>query len=102
MRLLLDELVPPAVARAVRERGHDVLAVAETSDLRSRADADVLRAAIAEDRAVVTENVRDFMLLDAAVRQRGETHAGLVLILKAGLPTSHGRLVGALTLLLDG
>lgn len=94
-------MFPPAVARALRDRGHDVVAVAETSGLRTREDADILDAAVAQGRAVVTENVRDFMRLDAAVREQGGTHTGLVFILKAGLPTSGGRLVGALTLLLD-
>ncbi len=38
MKLLLDEMWSPAIAAALRERGHDVVAVAERSDLRGKPD----------------------------------------------------------------
>jgi hypothetical protein len=59
-RLLLDEMFAPAVARALRDLGHDVTAVAEIQDLRAPSDADILRTAVDQGRWLVTENVKDF------------------------------------------
>ncbi|MDT5026228.1 MAG: hypothetical protein QOE61_2654, partial [Micromonosporaceae bacterium] len=39
--LLLDEMFPPGLAAALRDRDHNVLAVAERVDMRSMTDADV-------------------------------------------------------------
>lgn len=64
-----------AAARGLRDRGFDVVAVTEDRSLRGLPDADVLAAATAGDRALVTENVRDLLPLARA----GVEHAGLVL-----------------------
>lgn len=101
MKLLLDEMFPPAVARALRELGHDVVAVLELPDLVSATDADVFARAQSDARAVVTENVTDFMALDAGCRRRGDDHAGLLFVLKEGLPRARAQFVGALTRRLD-
>lgn len=49
----------PAVAEALRKRGHDVIAVAERPDLRAMADEDLVIWAALESRRLVTENVKD-------------------------------------------
>jgi hypothetical protein len=72
-RLLLDEMYPPLLADVLREKGHDVRAVA-TSELAGADDATVLDAATADGRCLLTENVRDF-----AVLARYTTHGGLLL-----------------------
>jgi predicted nuclease of predicted toxin-antitoxin system len=41
-RLLLDEMFSPTLAAALRDLGHDVIAVAERSDLRSMTDSEIL------------------------------------------------------------
>lgn len=72
-RLLLDEMYPPALAEILRERGHDVTAVAALPGLVGADDATVFAAARTEQRCVVTENVRDF-----AVLARQGQHAGVL------------------------
>ena len=60
VRLLLDEMWPPAIAEALRERGHDVEAVAERRDLRGKPDEAIFEEALARGCAIVTENVVDY------------------------------------------
>ncbi len=78
LRLLLDEHHDPEVAHRLRELGHDVTAVAEREDLRGRPDDEIFAAAIAEGRAVVTENVRDFAILARDAIELDRHHAGVI------------------------
>jgi predicted nuclease of predicted toxin-antitoxin system len=80
LRLLLDEQLSPAVAEALRRRGHDCVAVAERPDLRGRHDDDILRIAAVERRVLVTEDVADFALLAARRLSGGTPHHGIVLV----------------------
>lgn len=72
-RLLLDEMYPPTLADALRDKGHDVIAVAASAELVGSADVTVLNAATADGRCLVTENVRDFTVL-----VRHTSHAGVL------------------------
>ena len=58
--LLLDEMFSPTIAAELRELGHDVLAVADRPDLRSKSDEEIFAWASAEQRWLLTENVKDF------------------------------------------
>lgn len=78
MRLLLDEHFSPRIARELRARGHDVVAVAERSDLIGRSDASHLQAMAGEGRAILTESVGDYAPLARARVRDGGAHAGLV------------------------
>lgn len=81
MKLLLDEMLSPLVAAELRARGHDAVAIAERDDWQSLSDPDVVALARAEQRAVVTTNLRDFRPLHAElVAAAGEGHAGMVFI----------------------
>jgi hypothetical protein len=106
LKLLLDEMYSPAVAAELRRRGHDVLSVhdAESSVDPGASGADVFAAAQAEGRVLVTENVRDYRPLEAAVIAGGLQHAGLVYTSNRGFPRGDpatlGRLVHALDALL--
>jgi Domain of unknown function (DUF5615) len=99
LKLLLDEMFSPAIAQALRARGHDVQALKERTEWIGLSDRDVVALARREQRAVVTANVRDYRQLHAELTAPGGAgHYGLVL-----LPTtSHrtkadvGRLVTAL------
>lgn len=86
MRLLLDEQQDPAIARSLRKEGLDVIAVAERPELREIADADVLAAAVADRRAVVTEDVRDFTIRHRRFLDQGQIHYGILLTSRRRLP----------------
>lgn len=75
--LLIDEMFPTSAADLLRERGHDVVHVAEVG-LLATDDTLVANAARAEQRGVVTENVADFA---------GERDIILVFALKRTLPS---------------
>ena len=104
MRLLLDGHYSPEIARQLRERGHDVIAVAERHDLIGLSDHELFRRVVAEGRAIMTNNVKDFMPLSAQASVEGEKHFGLLLTSDRSLPRSRdavGRVVGALAAFLQ-
>ncbi|HWY19111.1 MAG TPA: DUF5615 family PIN-like protein [Solirubrobacteraceae bacterium] len=104
MKLLLDEMYTAAVAEQLRERDHDVIAVAERADLRGTLDEDLLSWAQAEDRALVTDNQRDFIPIHHRRIASGHDHKGLLLTTNRrfprGQPATTGKLVVALDLFL--
>jgi hypothetical protein len=80
VKALLDEQLSPQIARILRERGFDVEAVCEHSDLAEAPDGEVLDAVTREQRAVVTNDVKDFRPLAAERLASGQGHAGLILV----------------------
>jgi len=79
VRLLLDEMISWRIAAELRNRGQDVVAVKrDRPQLESHVDPLVLTAAVAEQRAVVTNNVRDYRQAHERMRARGEDHYGVV------------------------
>lgn len=88
MRLCLDEHFSPEIAKRLRRRGHDVVAVGERPELRGLADRDLLRWAAGERRALLTENAADFIPLVQEWAAAGEPHAGLVLSSSRSQPRS--------------
>jgi hypothetical protein len=81
MKLLLDEMLSPAIARELRSRGHDVEAVAGHPGREALSDPDVLALARAEHRAIVTNNLCDFRPLHhEAITPGGAGHYGMVFI----------------------
>ena len=79
MKLLLDEMISWRVAVELRNRGHDVVAVKrDRPALVSRLDPTVLAAAAAEQRAVVTNNIRDYHAAHELMRARGKDHYGVI------------------------
>ena len=77
MRLLLDEMYPGLIAREVRARGHDVTSVDEAPG-RGTPDEELFDHARPEGRAVVTENIQDYLPLADRLLATGGSHAGLV------------------------
>ena len=106
MKLLLDEMYPATVAEQLRARGHDVFSIhdLEYRRLEGVPDEEVFAAAVAEGRALVTENVPDFRRLEAAALARGERTPTLIFKTNRqfprGDPATLGRLVVALDSLL--
>jgi predicted nuclease of predicted toxin-antitoxin system len=74
MNFVADESCAGPVIRALREAGHDVLAIAEIA--RGATDEQVLERALAEKRVLITED-RDFGEL---VYARGRSSAGVILL----------------------
>jgi predicted nuclease of predicted toxin-antitoxin system len=72
MRLLVDESTGPAVARWLRQQGHEVFSVFE--EARGMADDDILQKAFAENWILIT-NDKDFG--DKVYRDR-QPHRGVV------------------------
>jgi predicted nuclease of predicted toxin-antitoxin system len=82
-RLYLDEDVDPLLARALADRGYDVLTTVEASR-RAATDVEQLTFATHAGRAILTHNVAHFAQLAHEYRQAGQAHAGI--ILSAQLP----------------
>jgi predicted nuclease of predicted toxin-antitoxin system len=80
VKALLDEQLSPHVAVLLGDAGFDVVAVADHEDLVGRGDALILEVATSEQRAVVTNNIKDFRALAAERLARGRTHPGLILV----------------------
>ncbi len=80
MRVLLDEQLSGRIAQLLRERGLDVEAVVERSDLLQAPDHDVIAVAAREGQAVVSNNIKDFRPLAAERVSDGRGHAGLILL----------------------
>ncbi len=87
LKLLLDEMISPRIAREVRDMGFDVQAIkADRPALEAASDRDVLRGAAAEHRALVTNDVLDFGLLHGKMLAAGEDHYGIVFTRDAAMP----------------
>ncbi len=99
MKLLLDEMLSPAIARELRARGHDVEAIAGHPNREALADAEVMALARAEHRAVVTNNLRDYRPLHSdAIVPGGAGHYGMIFMPGAYRRTKNdtGRIIAAL------
>ena len=103
MKLLLDEMLGPAIAQELRSRGHDVEPVAGNPDREALPDPEVLALARAEHRAVVTNNLRDFRPLhNEAITPGGAGHFGMIFIPGSYRRTraDTGRIIAALEAIL--
>ena len=92
-------MLSPAIARALRARGHDVEAVKEHPDWEGLSDPDLVVVARREQRAIVTSNLRHFRPLHAElITPGGAGHTGFVFVPTAYRHTRAdiGRMVTAL------
>jgi len=81
VRILLDAHVSGRrVGRALRKRGHDVLALDSDGALARLPDGEVLALAAREERIVLTQNVSDFARLVREWAEAGQSYAGVILI----------------------
>ncbi|MES2209292.1 MAG: DUF5615 family PIN-like protein [Chloroflexota bacterium] len=99
MRLLLDEHYSPLIAEHLRARGHDVTAVVAQPTLAGLADRTLILAARRDGRALLTENIVDFVPIATEFARTGTPHAGIILANPHRFPRSRdgmGRLVEAL------
>ncbi len=89
-------MCPAAIAEGLRRRGVDAVAVTERPELRGIPDPDVFAVAQEQQRAVVTENVRDFVPIANDHDARATAHHGLVLVHPAAFPRGNARTIGAM------
>jgi len=81
LKLLLDEMLSPAIARAPRDGGDHVEAIKEHPDWETLSDPGLVSLAVGERRAIVTNNLRDFRPLHAElIVSGGSGHAGVVFV----------------------
>jgi hypothetical protein len=90
LRVCLDQHYSPRIAAALRTRRHDVIAAEAVGELRGLSDDELLAFCIRERRALVTENVGDFMPLVHRIADRGDEHYGLVFSSPASMPRGRG------------
>lgn len=78
-RFLLDEDLSPRIAQVARGLGVDAVSVLEVNRL-GLPDDEQLRWAAGERRVVVTRNRDDFIEWTTVFFQRGEPHAGVLVV----------------------
>jgi len=82
VKLLIDEMYPPALATALREASIDATTVAALR-LAGSSDTEVFGAAVAGGYALLTENVGDFTRIAAEHSTAGGHHNGLLIALSS-------------------
>jgi predicted nuclease of predicted toxin-antitoxin system len=75
--LFLDEDVRPLLAEILRQRGYDATHVLEVNRA-GKSDLEQLAYAVSQGRAVLTHNIRDYLLLDRQYRDQGKEHYGII------------------------
>jgi len=75
-----DELVDPALAIELTRRGYNVLSCHAVGRANQRInDRDQLVYATEAGRAILTNNIRDYVPLDVRWKRQGRIHAGMML-----------------------
>ena len=99
MKLLVDEMYDPEIAEALRVLGHDVVHASERAELKSAGDETIFSVAQTEERAIFTNNVRDFMPIVNRALQGDAAFHGIVLSNDKSIPRTKGN-TGTITTLL--
>ena len=103
VKLALDHHYSPAIARLLRDSGHDVIAISERG-WEAEDDDPLLELCAGEQRALLTNNVSDFAVIDQQWRVQGRSHQGLIFTSDTKWPRNRntiGRYVDALSALLE-
>jgi predicted nuclease of predicted toxin-antitoxin system len=83
VRLYLDRHIITQLAVDLREHGYDVLTTQEAGK-DTASDAEQLVFATAENRAILTFNIRDFAPLHRDWQAAGRSHAGIIVSQQLG------------------
>ena len=98
MKILLDEMYPATVARALQAAGIEAATVRDLR-LAGGSDPEVFGAAVAGGYSVLTENVGDFARIAAEHSTAGGHHHGVLIALSSRFsrrPAGIGPLVAAI------
>ena len=79
-------MLSPKIADALRSAGVDVVSVSAEPNLRGLADSDVLDWAASEGRVLVTDNIKDFAVLNAQWAASSRKHPGLLFVSAKAFP----------------
>ncbi|MGO9751491.1 MAG: DUF5615 family PIN-like protein [Solirubrobacteraceae bacterium] len=82
MKALLDEMYPPALARALQAVGIRATTITELG-MNGAPDPEVFAYAVAQHHVLVTENVADFVAIAAQHSTTGAHHPGLIIALSS-------------------
>jgi predicted nuclease of predicted toxin-antitoxin system len=77
IRLLVDEDVRPLLAETLRQRGFNAQHVVELKR-GGLSDPEQLAFAAKQRRAIITHNIRDYVVLDREYRTKGLVHCGIL------------------------
>jgi len=89
VKLLLDEHYANEIAVELRSAGHDAVTVSELG-IQGIADEPLLALATSEDRALLSNNARDFLPIVARWGVSGREHCGVLLTSDASMPRHKG------------
>lgn len=103
VKLALDHHYPLPIAARLRERGHDVVAAVEVG-WETEEDGVLLERCARDERALLTNNVRDSAPLPRHWQAEGRSHLGLIFTSDRSMPRGRdgiGRYVDALDALMQ-
>jgi hypothetical protein len=85
VKLALDHHYSPAIARELRDRGFDAIAISERG-WQVLSDAALLAVCADESWVLLTNNVPDFVALARDWQGQGRQHAGMIFTSDATMP----------------
>jgi uncharacterized protein with PIN domain len=75
--LYLDEMIPVVLAPILRQYGYDVLAAKEVN-MFGKSDEDQLTFAVSKKKAIITFNIKDFVLVHQSWLSERKKHFGII------------------------